>query len=152
MASLRQIAKELGVSHTLLVLWQQGKRKLEPELEARYHRLVTSGYKSSYREAMDLSENSQNLYLKSGAEGGSRTHIPVRVADFKSAASTISPPRPWPRQSKGLHGLDGRSRRLSRVRAPVYYRVHSNWYGRVADGGDGRIRLEAHFVAKSSLF
>ena len=41
--SLRQIAKVLGVSHTLLVLWRQGKRKLSPELEARYRILVTNG-------------------------------------------------------------------------------------------------------------
>jgi transcriptional regulator with XRE-family HTH domain len=39
--SLRQTAKELGVSHTLLVLWKQGKRTLSPELEERYHQLVT---------------------------------------------------------------------------------------------------------------
>ncbi len=50
--SLRQIAAELGVSHTLLVLWRQGKRNLTPELEARYHQLVTSGgYKSGYNQA-----------------------------------------------------------------------------------------------------
>ena len=41
--SLRQIARELGVSHTLLVLWRQGKRSLKPEVEAHYHRIVTSG-------------------------------------------------------------------------------------------------------------
>ena len=40
--SIRQIAKALGVSHTLLVLWRQGKRRLDPELEARCNRLVTS--------------------------------------------------------------------------------------------------------------
>ena len=40
--SLRQIAKELGVSHTLLVLWRQGKRSLPKQTEARYHQLVTS--------------------------------------------------------------------------------------------------------------
>ncbi len=44
--SLRQIAADLGISHTLLVLWRQGKRNLAPELEARYHQLVTIiGYK-----------------------------------------------------------------------------------------------------------
>ena len=42
--SLRQIAKQLGVSHTLLVLWRQGKRTLPPELERRYYQLVTTGY------------------------------------------------------------------------------------------------------------
>jgi hypothetical protein len=41
--SLRKIAKELGVSHTLLVLWRQGKRSLPPEMEARYHELVALG-------------------------------------------------------------------------------------------------------------
>ena len=47
--SLRQIAVELGVSHTLLSLWKQGKRSLSPELEARYHQLVTTGYKNGYK-------------------------------------------------------------------------------------------------------
>ena len=28
-----------------------------------------------------------------GAEGGTRTHTPRKVADFKSAASTVPPPR-----------------------------------------------------------
>ena len=47
--SLRQIAKQLGVSHTLLVLWRQGKRSLTPELAVRYHQIVTSGgYESCY--------------------------------------------------------------------------------------------------------
>ncbi len=32
-------------------------------------------------------------YLKTGAEGGTRTHTPFQVADFKSAASAIPPPR-----------------------------------------------------------
>ena len=45
--SLRQIAKQLGISHTLLVLWRQGKRNLSPELQAKYHTLVTSGYNST---------------------------------------------------------------------------------------------------------
>ena len=30
---------------------------------------------------------------KVGAGGGNRTHTPVKVADFKSAASTVPPPR-----------------------------------------------------------
>ena len=33
------------------------------------------------------------LYLKTGTEGGTRTHKPFRAADFKSAASAIPPPR-----------------------------------------------------------
>ena len=31
------------MSHSLLVLWRQGKRSLSPELEIRYHQLVTTG-------------------------------------------------------------------------------------------------------------
>ena len=47
--SLRAVAKELGVSHSLLSLWLQGKRRLKPDVEDGYHRLVTSsGYKSGY--------------------------------------------------------------------------------------------------------
>ncbi len=42
--SLRKIAKELGVSHTLLSLWRQGKRNLSPELEEHYYEVVTNGY------------------------------------------------------------------------------------------------------------
>ena len=49
--SLRQIAKQLGVSHTLLVLWRQGERGLSAELEERYQQLVTSGgYNIGYNE------------------------------------------------------------------------------------------------------
>lgn len=49
--SLRQIAQELGVSHTLLVLWWQGKRKLPPELEAQYRELVTTtGYNGGHSD------------------------------------------------------------------------------------------------------
>ena len=36
-----------------------------------------------------------------GAGGGNRTHTPVKVADFKSAASTVPPPRP-PRRRRWL--------------------------------------------------
>ena len=32
-------------------------------------------------------------YIAIGAEGGTRTHTPVRATDFKSAASAIPPPR-----------------------------------------------------------
>ena len=38
--SLRQIAKELGVSPTLLSLWRKGERSIKPELEERYWHLV----------------------------------------------------------------------------------------------------------------
>jgi len=40
--SLRQIAKELGVSHSLLVRWRQGTRSLAPELVTKYYQFVTN--------------------------------------------------------------------------------------------------------------
>ena len=44
--SLRHIAQELGVSHSLLSLWRQGKRTLKPEIETKYWAFVTnSGYR-----------------------------------------------------------------------------------------------------------
>jgi transcriptional regulator with XRE-family HTH domain len=58
--SLRQIAKELGISHILLVLWKQGKRSLSPELEARYHQFVTSGYRDGYNNGDDATILSTN--------------------------------------------------------------------------------------------
>ena len=40
-------AGEMGVSHTLLSLWLHGKRNLAPEMQEKYHSLVTSGYTSA---------------------------------------------------------------------------------------------------------
>ena len=45
--SLRQIAKVLGVSQSLLLLWRQGKRTLSRDLVERYHLLTASGYNQS---------------------------------------------------------------------------------------------------------
>jgi len=81
--SLRQIAKELGVSHSLLSLWLQGKRRLKPDIEAGYHRLVTtSGYKSGYKlgEMTGLNGYNTGLSLEMAGAGGSRTHRPDRSA------------------------------------------------------------------------
>lgn len=50
--SRRKLAKKL------LVLWQQGKRKLSPELEARYRQLVTTGYKQAASEGEGRSPKS----------------------------------------------------------------------------------------------
>jgi len=45
--SLRQIARGLGVSHSLLSLWRQGKRSIRPDVEERYWAFVTNnGYKN----------------------------------------------------------------------------------------------------------
>ena len=40
--SLREIARELGVSHSLLVRWRQGTRSLASELVTKYYDLVTT--------------------------------------------------------------------------------------------------------------
>ena len=45
--------------------------------------------KQNYK-AKQLQKVKQNFT----AEGGTRTHTPLQEADFKSAASTIPPPRP----------------------------------------------------------
>ena len=73
--SLRQIDKELGISHTLLVLWRQGKRQLAPELEARYKDLVTTfggnGYNSGSSSEAGLPHANP---VAVGAGDGIRTH------------------------------------------------------------------------------
>ena len=58
--SLRQIAQELGVSHSLLSLWRQGKRTLKPEVEARYWAFVTnSGYRFGGDPNSGIQRNTQ---------------------------------------------------------------------------------------------
>ena len=79
--SLRQIAKELGVSHTLLSLWRQGKRNLAPELEARYYEVVTHGYNEEARLAHH--------------EGTER----ISSSELKSVEPTRA--HPLPRHNKG---------------------------------------------------
>ena len=78
--SLRQIAKVLGVSHTLLVLWRQGKRNLAPELEARYHEIVTgSGYRNGYKATVpDGSRHARDgRFIAENAGAGDR----IRTGD-----------------------------------------------------------------------
>ena len=78
MASLRQIAKELAVSHTLLVLWRQGKRKLAPELEARYHQFVTSGYNDEELLRSTVKPKSANvLGVEEPQRGFEPTNLPI---------------------------------------------------------------------------
>ena len=76
--SLRQIAKRLGVSHTLLVLWRQGKRRLPAALEAQYHSLAQSGYSlSGYNHAGNgASEAPKQLWAVSSAWSEHRTFNP----------------------------------------------------------------------------
>ena len=58
--SLRQIAQGLGVSHSLLSLWRQGKRTLKPEVEARYWAFVTnSGYRFGDDPNSGIQRNTQ---------------------------------------------------------------------------------------------
>ncbi len=92
--SLRQIARGLGVSHTLLSLWRQGKRSIRPDLEEKYWAFVTNnGYTSGYKPDARISRNIQVELGKYGAEGGSRTHTGVTPMDFESIASAIPPLR-----------------------------------------------------------
>ena len=54
--SLRRIAKELGVSHSLLVRWRQGKRSLKPDLERRYWEIIDrSGDKNGDKRSEGIS-------------------------------------------------------------------------------------------------
>ena len=69
--SLREVARQLGVSHTLLVLWKQGKRSLDPVLEARYHALVTmNGYENGYKTGSVTARSPQKY---TGGPGRDRT-------------------------------------------------------------------------------
>jgi hypothetical protein len=74
MMSLRKIAKELDVSHTLLVLWRQ-KKKLSPELAHHYYELIKSEQDSiGYKNGGDFEELGTNPNQQRGAK--------VRCANF----------------------------------------------------------------------
>ncbi len=83
--SLRQLAKGLGVSQPFLSQIRAGKRPMPSALKERvealgaYHLLM--GDKQD-REPGGGAPLSVDTYV--GAEGGIRTHTPVKVADFKS--------------------------------------------------------------------
>ena len=69
--SLRQIAQELGVSHSLLSLWKQGKRTLKPEIETRYWAFVTnSGYRNGGNSNSGIQRNTQVELTKLVPRGG----------------------------------------------------------------------------------
>ena len=74
--SLRQIARELGVSPSYLSQVRHGKRPASAKVLSILGQSVK-----------------QDIKQISCAEGGIRTHTPLRETDFKSAASTIPPPR-----------------------------------------------------------
>ena len=96
--SLRQIAKELDISPAYLSYMVNGKRPWRKDLYQRYmgvvNTFVNSEPPSVNRTTMEATpEDGSFSYDNVGAGGGIRTHTPVKVADFKSAASTIPPPR-----------------------------------------------------------
>ena len=70
-ASLKQPAKQLGFGASYLSQVKNGKRP------------------QSQKALSTVSSNKETFT----AEGGTRTHTPLQEADFKSAASTIPPPR-----------------------------------------------------------
>jgi transcriptional regulator with XRE-family HTH domain len=78
--SLRQLARQLGVSASYLSQVKNGKRPASQKL------LSSASFKTLSKVLSDKTTFT--------AEGGTRTHTPLREADFKSAASTIPPPRP----------------------------------------------------------
>ena len=96
--SMRQIAKELGVSPAYLSYTLNGKRPWRKDLYQRYMGVV-----NTFVNSEDAGVNSQRKrppqvtvfpgVKEVGAGRGTRTHTPAKVADFKSAASTIPPSR-----------------------------------------------------------
>ena len=82
--SLRKIALILGISPTYLSLILSGRRPWRGNLKERYLELVNTFVNTPEANAQITNASNRNLYLKSGAEGGIRTHTPLREADFKS--------------------------------------------------------------------
>ena len=106
--SLRKQAKILGISPTYLSLLLNEKRPWLGNLKERYEERVNTVVNTPEANAAISNGPNGNLYVKSGAEGGIRTHKPVRAADFKSAASAIPPPR-RSASAVGKHSLPARS-------------------------------------------
>ncbi len=91
--SLRQIAKKLGVSHSLLVLWRQGKRTLSRELQERYHTIAASGYNNRSPEAF-----TRSLPRGPVAQSGQSIGLLIRVSRVRIPAGSL----PIHRITKGL--------------------------------------------------
>ncbi len=85
--SLRKIAAELEISPAYLSYMVNGKRPWRRDLYQRYMGGVNKTPRTPPEKTASLGMNDV------GAGGGNRTHTPVKVADFKSAASTVPPPR-----------------------------------------------------------
>ena len=96
--SLRQIAKELGISPAYLSYMLNGKRPWRKDLYQRYMGVVNTFVNSDGEGVNSQTKRPPRLAVSSGVEKvgagrGTRTHTPAKVADFKSAASTIPPSR-----------------------------------------------------------
>ena len=129
--SLRQIAKELGISPAYLSYMLNGKRPWRKDLYQRYmgvvNTFVNSGDAGVNSQTKSPPQVTVSLGVKEfGAGRGTRTHTPAKVADFKSAASTIPPSRLF---KVALHRITFRARWL----------LESELRSR-GGGGDGRIR------------
>ncbi len=81
--SLRKIVKILGISPTYLSLLLNGKRPWRGNLKERYEELVNTFGNT----------NGHVRYEKLVPREGFEPTLSLREADFKSAASTIPPPR-----------------------------------------------------------
>ena len=90
--SLRKQAVILGIAPSYLSMLINGKRTWPDVLRNRYKELVNSSVNTHKSNKITVGESQDNSCLESGAQGGSRTHTPLRGANFKSAASAIPPP------------------------------------------------------------
>ena len=87
--SLRLIAKELGISPAYLSYMLNGKRPWRKDLHQRYMGVVNT-FVNSEDDGVNSQKNRPPQQAVSsgqriiGAGRGTRTHTPVKVADFKS--------------------------------------------------------------------
>ncbi len=89
--SVREIGRELGVSHTLLVLWRQGKRSLAPELEQQYHQLVTKG--SVTKSVTAIGQAPRGILNRPQIHGGPLAQLEEHRT-FNPGAEGSTPSRP----------------------------------------------------------
>ena len=93
--SLRQIAKILGVSHTLLSLMKNGKREWRPDLKERYEQLVTSLPKSGYSNGSNGSEETvPDMHVQAQNAMVSRVGLEPTTLGLKVRCSTRLSYRP----------------------------------------------------------
>ncbi len=99
--ALRQIAKKLGVSHSLLVLWRQGKRTLSRELQERYHTIAASGYNQSGYNNRSPEAFTRSLPRGPVAQSGQSIGLLIRVSRVRIPAGSL----PIYRITKGLTAI-----------------------------------------------